>query len=277
VPLTLSTSRPGRTGQLPDPDPWYVDLARPGIVPRAIALPAAASTDLAFSAAPRAAQAMVEADTDQAVIDESGAARVFRAARPVAVASDGSPRRVPIADLDLRAEVDHVCAPRHGSEVHVRATVTNTSAVTLLPGTAAVFGDDEFVGRTRLELVAPGEEIELHLGIEDRITVERELVRRDVRKAGLIGSIGRTALTYATKINNYLPTVARLVLIDQVPVPQDPSIMVKVGNVRPTPTRTDQVGRLEWDLDLTPQTEVGVTIEFAVEGPKDKPVVGLGM
>ncbi len=277
VALTLSTARPAAARVLPDPDPWYVSLPQPILAQRAMAPRGAADMTLAYGAAPPAAAAMVEAISDSAQIDQTGAARVFRAARPVAIPSDGAPRRVPIAELRLPAEVDHLCAPRHGAEVHVRAKVTNTSAVTLLPGTAAVFRDDEFVGRTELELVAPGEEIELHLGVEDRITVERELVRRDARKAGLINVSGRTVLAYLTKINNHRPGSARLVLMDQVPVARDPAVSVKVGDVRPAPTRTDDLGRFEWDLDLTPGTETTVRIEFSVEGPRDKPVIGLGL
>lgn len=280
VALTLSTARPAAARVLPDPDPWYVSLPQPILAQSAMVAPrAAADMTLAYGAAPvpTAAAAMVEATSDSALIDQTGAARVFRAARPVAVPSDGAPRRVPIAELRLPAEVDHVCAPRHGAEVHVRAKIINTSAVTLLSGTAAVFRDDEFVGRTELELVAPGEEIELHLGVEDRITVERELVRRDARKAGLINASGRTVLAYQTKINNFRPGSARLVLMDQVPVARDPAVSVKVGDVRPSPTRTDDLGRFEWDLDLTPGTEMTVRIEFSVEGPRDKPIIGLGL
>lgn len=281
VPLTLSTARPGGTGTLPDPDPWYVDLARPIVAhramrPMAMAAPGAASDSAAFAGQAQSSKELVDAETDQAVIDESGAARVFRAARPVAVPSDGSAHRVPIASLELPAKVDHVCAPRSGSDVHVRATLTNDSAVTLLPGAASVFRDDEFVGRTQLELVAPGEEIELHLGIEDRIDVERVLVRRDARKTGLIGSTGRVGLTYQTTIISYLPTSVRLLLIDQVPVAKDPSISIKINTVRPAPTRTDQLGRYEWELDVIPSEKTMIMIDFAVEGPKDKPVVGLG-
>ena len=110
-----------------------------------------------------------------------------------------------------------------------------------------MFRGDEFVGRTRLDLVAPGEEIELHLGIEDRIHVERELVRRDARRGGLIGSTGRVVLAYQTTIISYLTASARLLLIDQVPVAKDPSITIKVGNRPPRahphrPARPVRVG-----------------------------------
>lgn len=280
VPLTLSTARPGLTGTLPDPDPWYVDLPRPIVAHRGMrpmAMPAPAGAVSSFAAASDSTPpTMVDADVDQALVDESATARVFRAARPVAVGSDGSVHRVGIATLDLPAQVDHVCAPRSSGDVHVRATVTNASAVTLLPGTAAVFRGDEFVGRTQLDLVAPGEEIELHLGIEDRIDVERELVRRDARRAGLIGSTGRVVLAYQTTIISYLTASARLLLIDQVPVAKDPSISIKIGTVRPAPTRTDQLGRYEWEIDLAPSTPTVIMIDFSVEGPRDKPVVGLG-
>jgi hypothetical protein len=60
-------------------------------------------------------------------------------------------------------------SPRQG----LRATVTNTSSLLLLPGPARVFHGTQFVGESALETVAAGEEFELQLGVDDQIRVER--------------------------------------------------------------------------------------------------------
>ena len=80
--------------------------------------------------------------------------------------------------------------PKLAEEAYLRATVTNESAHTLLPGTVSVFQGDEFVGTTSIETTAPGGEVELHLGVDDRIEVERELVKRRDRPRPCSAAIG---------------------------------------------------------------------------------------
>jgi hypothetical protein len=69
----------------------------------------------------------------------------------------------------------------------VRAKVVNTSEHALRPGRASAFHDAEFVGTIRLDAWAPGEDIELALGVDDWIRVERELVCRTASNATLSG------------------------------------------------------------------------------------------
>ncbi len=61
--------------------------------------------------------------------------------------------------------------------------MTNGSGQVLLAGPVSTFSDDAFVGTTALSQTAPGADIELALGVDDRVVVERELVERTAHKA----------------------------------------------------------------------------------------------
>lgn len=77
--------------------------------------------------------------------------------------------------------------------------VTNSSPV-LLPGRASLFHDAEFAGATDLGTVATGEEFELHLGVDDRVRAERELLHRSPGKAMIGGTSGTSSVDVAYEV-----------------------------------------------------------------------------
>jgi uncharacterized protein (TIGR02231 family) len=216
-----------------------------------------------------AAQAM---DVDRAMVEEiatvtqGATAATYRPARPVAVPADGGSHRATVAVLELAAELDYVTAPVRGAEAHLRATVTNSSEHTLLPGAAAVFHDGDFVGATALQTLAPGEEVELALGVDDRVRVERELVRRTATKA-VLGSARRRETEHRIKITNHSPRTARVTVLDQLPVSRDEGIVVKETKLDPAPAERTDLGVLTWVLELQPgasaEIQLGVRVELA--------------
>ena len=80
----------------------------------------------------------------------------------------------------------------------------NDSPYTLLPGASNLFAGDEFIGATQLEMTAPQGEIELYLGADDRVKVERELKRREVEKT-IIGGKRRIHYGYEIRLENLAP------------------------------------------------------------------------
>src|SRR5260370_10105280 len=118
----------------------------------------------------------------------AGAGLAYRGQRPMWVPADGGPHKTMVARFELDAALDHLVVPALAAEAYLRATVTNTSSLLLLPGPARVFHGTGFVGQTALETVAAGEEFELQLGVDDQIRGERELRRRSTSKAVIRGS-----------------------------------------------------------------------------------------
>src|SRR5512138_2203778 len=123
-----------------------------------------------------------EAVAALAEVDSSGAAVTYRVPVRSAVPSDGQPHKVSVAIYKLKPRLDYVTAPLLVEAAYRRARVANDSPYTLLPGPANLFAGDEFIGATALELTAPNGEIELYLGVDDRVKVARELKRREVDK-----------------------------------------------------------------------------------------------
>ena len=282
VALTLSTARPALSGTLPKLDPWYLYSAPPVMpapmgAPRAMgAMAEQADTQTLRAAAPamRATAKVMEAEPAQATVETAGAAVTYILPAAASVPPDGAPHKVTVTRYPLAPKTDYVSAPKLVEAAYRRAKVSNESAFTLLPGPANLFAGDEFIGSTSLELTAPGGEIELFLGVDDRLRVKRELKRRDVDKK-MLSDRRRLVYGYEIKVTNLLDQEAVLTLHDQVPVPQNEQVKVKLEWPEPKPTTQSDLGLLEWKLTLAPKEERTVRFEFSVEHPQGMQIIGL--
>ena len=271
--LTLSTARPTVTAKVPELDPWYLDRFHPPMPVAPAAVPRGLQSRTAdFVEQQQAVPAAAFADL-AATVEQGVTAATYTPPRPVAVPADGATHRATIASIDLDAELDYVTAPVRSTDVHLRATVVNSSAHTLPAGKAAVFHEADFVGSAALPLWAPGEDVELALGLDDRIRVERKLVRRTATKATL-GSTRRREVEYETKIENHTPRTARVTVLDQLPVPRDHEITVKPITAEPEPAETTDLGVVTWKLDLAAGQETAVKLAFRVDTGKSVELTG---
>jgi uncharacterized protein (TIGR02231 family) len=273
VELALATTRRGRHQGLPELDPWYIGKASspPPAAPRmrAMAFAAGAAQAAAGHAdMPEAAVLMAEPT------DALGAGLVYRVQRPLAVPADGGPHKTSVGRFGLDAALDHLAVPALAPEAYLRATVTNTSPLLLLPGPARVFHGAQFVGETSLETVAAGEEFELQLGVDDQIRVERTLRRRGTGKAVISGT--RTIdVGYEITVENHRTGKTRVSVHDRIPVSTDADIKVRLREANPAPAKQTDLGELTWELTLQGGQEATVRYRFTVEHPAQVTVTGL--
>ncbi|MDR7278403.1 mucoidy inhibitor MuiA family protein [Catenuloplanes atrovinosus] len=283
--LRLSTARPASLVSVPDLDPWFLDRRRPAPMPRPVPPPAPAyGAAFAMEAAddgPVAVPAggapppLRRAKVAEAVatVEQGTAAATYRPARPVAVPADGTAHRAVVASMELPARLDHVTAPVRDTSAYLRATVTNTGEHTLLPGPAAVFHGGDFVGRTHLRPWAPGEELELALGVDDRVRVERQQTRRTASKAAL-SATRRHEAEYTITIANHSPREAQVTVLDQLPLSRDEAISVRETRLDPAPAERTEMGELTWRLRVPAGESRTVVLGFRAEVGKGVEVAG---
>ena len=275
VELVLATTRRGRHQGLPELDPWYIGRvspvppAAPRMTRRAMAVAASAvggPEDAVLM--PEAAMLMAEPS------DSVGAGLVYRIPRPLAVPADGGPHKTSIGRFGLNAALDHLAVPVLAPEAYLRATVTNTSPLLLLPGPARVFHGTQFVGETSLATVAAGEEFELQLGVDDQIRVERKLRRRSTGKA-VIGGTRTIDVGYEITVENHRTGKTVVSVHDRIPVSTDGDIRVRLRETSPAPVTQTDLGELTWELSLDGGQEATVRYRFSVEHPAQVTVTGI--
>ncbi|NWF70600.1 MAG: mucoidy inhibitor MuiA family protein [Chloroflexi bacterium] len=288
VPLALSTAKPATSARLPELEAWYVDALRPPIpAARAARLPmqtkaafeneGLAAADAEYEADKPAfalPDAASQAEIAQATIEASGASVTYRVEKPVSVPADGTPYKATVTVQRLAVKLDYLSVPKLAEEAYLRATITNTSDYLLLPGSAAIYHGADFVGKTQLDLTAPNEEFQTQLGVDDRVRITRELLKRDVGKT-LIGNTRRTAFSYKISVHSLLPHATKISVSDHLPVSRHEQIKVKLSDATPEPAQHNDLNILQWTLDLNPQHKREIIYSFTVEHPREMTVIGL--
>jgi uncharacterized protein (TIGR02231 family) len=283
VRLVLSTARRGLHRRLPELRPWYISRqapAQPQVMLRAqgAAMQPTGGPDDGEAGVSAATPALMSARRAvaplTAEVSDSGVSQFYEVARPIAVPADGNPHKTTIAQFDLDADIDYLAVPVLAAEAYLRATVTNSSPLMLLPGQARVFRDGQFAGETSLETIAPGEEFELQLGVDDQIRIERKLHRRATSKA-VIGGTRTVDIGYETTVGNHRPAAARISVRDHIPVSADGDIKVRLREASPSPAEQTDLGELTWEVTLEAGQSATIRHRFTVEHPAQVTITGL--
>jgi uncharacterized protein (TIGR02231 family) len=284
VSLVVSTARPMLSQRLPELKPWFInEYQPPQPLPRTLkdrrpevmaAMTTTAELAEPVAAQPAAQAEEVAADVALAQVQENESVISYQVPGETGIPSDGSPHKVTLSQFELDPEIDYLAVPKQSEAVFRRVKSLNSSTGPMLAGPVNLFVGDEYVGSSTLEYIAKGEEIELSLGVEERITVERELTRRDVDKARLRD---RRQLQYGYKIevHNLLSTDAKVEIHDQLPVTRHEDIKVKPLNISLEPEEISDLNVYEWIVNVPAGEKISLSFEFLVEHPRSMKIIGL--
>jgi uncharacterized protein (TIGR02231 family) len=214
------------------------------------------------------------ADLVSASVESTGSAVTFRIKGRSDIPSDGSTHKKLIATYELDPNIDYLTVPKHTSAVFRRIKMINETPSPLLPGKSNLFTQEEFIGSTQLDYVPNGGEIELLFGVEERIHVERELVKRDVDKARLRDK-RHIRYGFEIEIENLMSNEVNLELQDQLPVSRHEDIKVRLESSEPEPSETSELNIMEWQLAIKAGEKRKIKFGYLVEHPRDVVVNGL--
>jgi len=274
VGLVLSTAAPQIGGDMPEPQPRVLDFAseyakkrRRIRFPMGGAGPASkAKAGLRAEAAPEPMPgAVAEVVTGETAVE-------FRVKKRKDISADGKPHIVPIGRDSFTGETRYLAAPIESPYAYLQAKVKNTSERSFLAGGANVFMSGKFVGQARLPLWAQGEKIDVPLGIDEGISIERKLISKKTDSL-----LGKTTVSYEwrIKVANNTGRSAILRLYEPIPQSRNSDINVKVTLNEPEPTRIGHGGRARWDMDLAAGDKKTIKLGYRVKYPSSKRVENL--
>lgn len=283
--LRLSTARPQVGGSMPTLMPWRIDLYKPEPVYRSSAKLSRESKSApspALMAAGDMADEMVAAP-DMEFLEaraEAGATAVlFSIPGLTSIDSDNRERTVTIAVLELPVTYAYAAVPKLSPFAFFKAKATNATEYPLLPGLTHVYVDGNYMADASLGSVPPGGEFKADLGIDESITVTRNLVRKFDETTGFMTKKTKTTWEYVIAVKNGKRQNITLLVYDQLPISGNEQIVVKpkepeYSKDSPALKKTDGE-TFEWTLQLSPGQEASLPLSFSVEYPAGTPVTGL--
>jgi uncharacterized protein (TIGR02231 family) len=286
VRIALSTARPQIGGEQPSLSPWYLHFSEPvrtrtGALMRPAEAPEKRTEVQMFRAEETEAAAMEEEAPGALVMEdasvESGAtAVVFQIPGRNSVLSDNQPHKVTVLIQEFPAFFRYSTVPKLASHVYLKARVKNETEYPLMAGKTNVFLDNHFVASSRLKPVAPSDTFWTFLGVDESITVERQLLNR---YEDLSRKNRKMTLEYRISLKNSKTSKEEIVVWDQVPISTHEDIRVELLEPKmdrnTASIKMNDLNYLEWFFTLDPGQEIRIPFRYSVEYPKDRIVRGL--
>lgn len=259
VRARLSTGSPDARAAAPELPPVY-------LAQRKEVYPATAYRGAAESS--RAMTMITDLEQAQAKTEVAETTLGFTAELPVALTlpSGDEPAQVSVLEESMPANFLSATTPQLIEEAFLSATIANGFPFPLLAGQAQLLVDGKLTARTRLDYTLPGEEIEVGLGPNPRIEVERKTLVRKTAKSGIFDRIGKEERIYLTRVSNNLSKPHTVRLTDRFPVSRDEKIEVAIES--PKEAKVDEeTGRFTVERRLEPGETWEVTTSYQVTFP----------
>ncbi len=290
VQMTLSTARVNVFGALPDIESWFLRPYQPKrqLLSKAMlktAVPQALSMRATLGEAEDGYKGDVvyqeKAEYSYAQKEEKGVSLVYKIARLASVGSSGEEYKLPVCAQTLSSSFVYSAYPRISTFAYLGSKVVNANDLQLLGGRVNVFLDGDFVGASQIKNIAPSEEFDLYLGVDENVKVKRELLEQKVDEtliAGIPSSTKKTLYRYKVTIENYKSKGITAKIFEAIPVSADDRIKVKVEKISLDPSLRDykdKKGIWVWEFALKPKEKKEIFYNYVIEHPRDMEIEGL--
>ena len=287
VALAVSTVRTARGGSAPDLKSLvvqYPQLPRPMAAGAALdyAMPSAAPPperlrQLRASGGKSDEPVLEKAAEQQAAADVSGFQVVFKIPGRVSLSASEGAKSLRVSSATIAPELAVRAAPVLDPTAFIEASFKQNEDAPLLPGRVSIYRDGVFVGRGQMAAAAKDETVRLGFGADDKIKIERTVLKRNEGSAGLIVTTSKTdERAFKTTVRNGHEFPIRIAIEDQLPVSENEEIQVEMLSSTTPPSATnarDRRGVLEWAFEAKAGEVRDINFAWRIRWPKDKGVV----
>lgn len=285
VTLGVSTVRIARGGSAPELGSL---VAQYPLVPKPRALGSVADTTMpapaqmqrkmqSLAVPTEQADMPARADEQQAVAEIGDFQATFRIPGRVSLGAAEGAKSLKIAATTVPADLAVRAAPVLDPTAFLEASFKQTDDTTLLPGKVAIYRDGVFVGRGKLSASAKDDIVRLGFGTDDKVKVERAVLKRNEGSAGLLLTTSKTdERAFKTTVRNGHDFPIHVAIEDQLPVSENDEIVVEMLPATTPPTAKDirdKRGVLEWSFDAKPGEVKDINFAWRARWPKDKSMV----
>jgi uncharacterized protein (TIGR02231 family) len=193
------------------------------------------------------------------------------------VPADGADHRVVLRQEVLPGTLAYRAAPAIEPAAFLTSVVRSPGQYPLLQGPMRVLASGAYLGVYGLPETAPGAELTIPFGRDNRIKVDRVRLPEERGTEGLTGKTRQIAYEYRTTLENLRDREVTVTLEDRIPVSEDERIVVEMEKAT-TPGHQEskyRPGVLLWKLTLAPREKKNVVLAYSVRFPKDMVVPGL--
>jgi uncharacterized protein (TIGR02231 family) len=241
-------------------------------------------SDTAYRAEPRSIvaaappqRAKERAEEQEAAVEANGFQVTFRIPGRVSIGAADGAKSLRISTASIAPDLLVRSVPVIDPTAFLEASFKQAEDAPLLPGRVSIYRDGAFVGRSQMAAAGKDETVRLGFGADDKVKVERTVLKRNEGSAGLIVTTSKTdERSFKTSVRNGHDFPIRIAIEDQLPVSENEEIMVEMLPSTTPPTTSnlrDKRGVLQWVFEAKAGEVKDIGFAWRVKWPKDKGVV----
>ena len=195
----------------------------------------------------------------------------FEIRTPYTIKSDNKNYKVDMESYNLPAFFQYYCVPKIDKDAFLIANIVDWEKYNLLEGEANVFFEDTYVGKTLMDIRYASDTLEISLGRDKNISVNREKIK-DFTSKQFIGNKKEETRAWKTTVKNNKTKEINMTILDQVPVSTIEEIEVNVQDISGAKHDTE-TGEIKWEFKLSPGSEKKFDLKYSVKYPKHKNLI----
>jgi len=176
-------------------------------------------------------------------------------------------------DIDVQqadSKKQYYSAPGYEQKVFVRSQIPSWTKLNLLGGEAAMYYNNQYVGKTDLDPESMEDTLKLSFGPDNNVLVTRRCIHEKTRSQ-VTGSNRIVNRTFEIVLRNNKNVPVELEVNDQLPVTYNKSI--SVDKVDLAGARYDEkTGYLNWKVKLGAGETKKIVFSYKVKYPKNSPI-----
>ncbi len=200
---------------------------------------------------------------------------VFAIPAKTTIPSDNLKHKTTIAFKTLPATFEYVAVPRVSQAVYLKGRIVNANDYPLLSGAVSLFVDNEFVNTTSINTVVPTDTLELPLGVDNRIHMERKQIRKFTESGGTFSKSKTMIYNYENVIVNKHGTKETITVRDNFPLSVTDAVKVALIEPNPEEIKPTPENGLEWKIEIAPGEKRILPVKFTVTAQDDAILFGL--
>lgn len=192
----------------------------------------------------------------------------FEIQMPYSIKSDNKSYAVDISSNQLPAEYQYYSVPKINKSAFLLANISDWEKYNLLEGVANIFFEETFVGKSLLDVRFAKDTLQISLGIDKNIQVEREKIT-DFKSKNFFGSKKEELRNWKISIKNNKNQAINMLVFDQVPVSTNEEIKVDLMTIS-NAIQNSETGELKWFFKLNPKETKTFELKYVVKYSKNK-------
>jgi uncharacterized protein (TIGR02231 family) len=266
VKLRFSSANPSQRGVLPVLSPWWLNIREE---PPIRAYGIRGNKMLKVAEVQDAAAEMVAMPMSM-VREEAGTTVEFVMVKLFSVPSNGKNHLVDLTTESVQATYSYITVPKIDPVAHLTAKLTGWEQLSLLPGDANVFFEGSFTGKTFLNPNDFSDTLELSLGIDRNISVQREM-EKELSSTRFLASKTEVTKSWKISVRNNKSEKITILVSDQLPLSANSDIEVTDTRISGGKLNTE-TGVVKWLVKVKTAEKSERSISWTVRYPKGKKI-----